>query len=71
MVALIIAIIALIISIIAFIISKKNKKDVQVKTETKVIYAPVEHPFYYDGKCYSLDGDLKVSGSISCLEIAK
>lgn len=71
MVALIISIVALAISIIAFAIASKNKKEVTVQKETKVICAPVEHPFVYDGKCYSLDGDLKVSGSVTCLKDEK
>lgn len=68
MAELIISIIALVISIIAFAIARKNKREVIEKKETKIIYAPTEHPFVYDGKCYTLEGDLKVNGCVSCLK---
>lgn len=74
-VALIISIVALIVGIVAIVVAarKKNIKEVVTTTKTEVVYSPVEHPFVYDkeNEVYSLNGDLNVSGEISCMNIKK
>ncbi len=64
-----IAIIALALAIATLVISLKRQRVVK-ETKTIIEHAPVNHPFTYDEKrkIYTLDGSLKVTGSVSCLE---
>jgi hypothetical protein len=44
------------------------------KETTKIVeHAPVDNPFYYNEKqkTYQLDGNLKVTGAVSCMEMKK
>ena len=70
MIAIILAAAALVIAAIALVFAVRNKKTVEVVKETKIVHAPVEHPFIYNDKekQYFLDGSLKCSGTLSCLE---
>lgn len=74
MIAIILSIIAIAAAAVAIVIALK-KQTVQVTKETtKVVeYAPAEHPFYYNEKekTYQLDGSLKVTGAVSCMEMKK
>lgn len=65
----IIAIIAMAVAIAALAISLKRQKVVKEKN-TVIEHAPMDHPFYYDEKrnTYCLDGNLNVTGSMSCLK---
>ena len=68
MTAIILAALALVVAVVALIISLKRQKV--VKETTKVVeQAPVDNPFHYDVQAgtYTLDGNLYVKGSISCL----
>ena len=78
MVAIILSIIAMVASSVAIVISLKNslkKQTVKVTKETTKIveHAPVDNPFYYNEKqkTYQLDGNLKVTGAVSCMEMKK
>lgn len=75
MIPLIISILALVCSVIALVFSykRKNKTEIITKTETEVIYPPLENPFIYDEKdnTYTLMGDLKVNGFVSSLNKEK
>ena len=64
---LIIAIAALAAAIIALV--RKPKQEVVKETTTYLEHPPVYNPFHYDGasSTYVLDGSLKVTGSLSCL----
>lgn len=70
---LIVSVIALSVSIVALIVAVKKQKAVETVTKEKVvevIHAPVENPFVYDEqvKSYTLDGNLFVTGFLSCLK---
>ena len=71
MVAIILSAIALVVGFIALAIALK-KQTMKVLKETKTIieHVPVDHPFIYDAQrgIYTLDGNLKVNGTLSCLE---
>lgn len=70
MVTVILATSALVVAVIALVISvKKSNVKVIKETNTVVEHAPTEHPFVYDeeNNSYRLDGNLFVSGGISCL----
>lgn len=82
MVAIVIALVALAAGVAALVIALKKQTVIKevtekqvVKTEevTTVVHAPVEHPFVYDeeNKVYWLNGSLKVSGGVSCLNNEK
>ena len=64
---LIIALAALAAAITALL--KKPKQEVVKETIKEKETAPADHPFYYsEATCtYVLDGSLKVTGSLSCL----
>jgi len=64
---LIIAIAALAAAITALL--KKPKQEVVKETIKDRGTAPADHPFYYSeaSSTYVLDGSLKVTGSLSCL----
>lgn len=64
-----IAIIALAVAIAALVISLKRQRVIK-ETKTVIEHAPTDHPFIYDAKrkTYTLDGSLKVTGSVSCSE---
>jgi len=69
---IVLGITALVVSIVALVIAirKKPAEKVVVKEETtKVVYAPVEHPFTYNEEenIYTLDGALFVRGDVTCL----
>lgn len=73
-ISLVIAIVALLVGCIALVIAVKKAsiKEVVTKEIVKQIeYGPVEHPFVYDKKksTYTLDGDLLVTGGVSCLKV--
>ena len=67
MITLIIALAALAAAIIALL--KKPKQEVVKETIKEKETAPADHPFYYSeaSSTYLLDGNLKVTGSLSCL----
>ena len=70
---LIVSISALLVSIAALIVAARKRKDVETVTREKVvevIHAPVDNPFVYDEqvKSYTLDGNLFVTGFLSCLK---
>ena len=78
MIAVIISVVALAVGIAALVIALKKQSIKEtvtekqvVKTEevTTVVHAPVEHPFVYDkeNETYWLNGNLKVYGSVTCL----
>jgi uncharacterized protein YpmB len=74
MVAIILSIIAMVASSVAIVISLKKQTVKVTKETTKVVeHAPAEHPFYYNEKekTYQLDGNLKVTGAVSCMEMKK
>ena len=56
------------ISIAALVVAISNKGK-EVVTETRIVRAPVEHPFSYDEekKVYYLDGELYAK-NVSCLK---
>lgn len=64
---LIIAIAALAAAITALV--RKPKQEVVKETIKERETAPADHPFYYSeaSSTYLLDGNLKVTGSLSCL----
>ena len=64
---LIIAIAALTAAITALV--RKPKQEVVKETIKEKETAPAEHPFYYSeaSSTYVLDGNLKVTGGLSCL----
>ena len=64
---LIIALAALAAAIIALV--RKPKQEVVKETIKEKETAPADHPFYYSeaSSTYVLDGNLKVTGSLSCL----
>lgn len=64
---LIIAIAALAAAITALV--RKPKQEVVKETIKEKETAPAEHPFYYSeaSRTYVLDGNLKVTGGLSCL----
>ena len=64
---LIIAIAALAAAITALV--RKPKQEMVKETITEKETAPAEHPFYYSetSSTYVLDGNLKVTGGLSCL----
>ena len=64
---LIIAIAALAAAITALL--KKPKQEVVKETIKEKETAPADHPFYYSetSSTYVLDGSLKVTGGLSCL----
>ncbi len=64
---LIIALAALAAAIIALV--RKPKQEVVKETTTYLEHPPVYNPFHYDGasSTYVLQGNLKVTGSLSCL----
>lgn len=64
---LIIAIAALAAAIIALV--RKPKQEVVKETIKEKETVPADHPFYYSeaSSTYVLDGNLKVTGSLSCL----
>ena len=64
---LIIALAALAAAIIALV--RKPKQEVVKETTKEKETAPAEDPFYYSeaSSTYLLDGSLKVTGSLSCL----
>lgn len=66
-ITLIIAIAALAAAIIALL--KKPKQEVVKETIKEKETAPADHPFYYSeaSSTYVLDGNLKVTGGLSCL----
>lgn len=70
-VALIISVVALVLAIMTYAKALKNKSVTikEVVKEVKVEHAPIEHPFTYDEKtdCYTLDGNIKVTG-FACLK---
>ena len=68
---LIIAIAALAAAITALL--KKPKQEVVKETIKEKETAPADHPFYYsEATCtYVLDGNLKVTGGLSCLNNKK
>jgi len=68
---LIIAIAALAVAIIALL--KKPKQEVVKETIKEKETAPADHPFYYSeaSSTYVLDGNLKVTGSLSCMNDKK
>lgn len=63
----IIAIAALAVAITALL--KKPKQEVVKETIKEKETAPADHPFYYSdaSSTYVLDGNLKVTGGLSCL----
>ena len=72
--AIVFSIIASVISIVAVVLAiKAGKSKTEVVKETRVVYAPIEHPLVYDekNKAYRLNGSLKVDGFVSCEEIEK
>ena len=74
MVAIILSIIAMAAAAVAIVISLKKQTVKVTKETTKIVeHAPVDNPFYYNGKekTYQLDGSLKVTGSVSCMEMKK
>lgn len=68
MVVIIIAVLALAVAVVAVVMAMK-KQTVKVTKETVIEHAPANSPFYYDAnkKIYTLDGNLKVNGALSCL----
>ena len=56
------------LSAVALAISLSRRKVIK-ETTTTMEHAPTEHPFCYNAhrKCYQLDGDLMVTGGLSCL----
>ena len=68
---LIIALAALAAAIIALL--KKPKQEVVKETIKEKETAPADHPFYYSeaSSTYLLDGNLKVTGGLSCLNNKK
>lgn len=64
---LIIALAALAAAIIALV--RKPKQEVVKEITTYLEHPPVYNPFHYDGasSTYVLQGSLKVTGSLSCL----
>lgn len=71
---LIVAVLALAASIFALITAAKKSETIKEVTkeivkEVKVEHAPVEHPFTYDSErsCYTLDGNIEVTG-FACLK---
>lgn len=74
MVAIILSIIAMVASSVAIVISLKKQTVKVTKETTKIVeHAPAYNPFYYNEKekTYQLDGSLKVTGSVSCMEVKK
>lgn len=74
MVAIILSIIAMVASSVAIVISLKKQTVKATKETTKIVeHAPVDNPFYYNEKqkTYQLDGNLKVTGAVSCMEMKK
>ena len=68
---LIIALAALAAAIIALV--RKPKQEVVKETIKEKETAPADHPFYYSeaSSTYLLDGNLKVTGSLSCMNDKK
>lgn len=68
---LIIALAALAAAIIALV--RKPKQEVVKETIKEKETAPADHPFYYSeaSSTYLLDGNLKVTGGLSCLNNKK
>lgn len=71
---LFIAIVALACALASLVIAirerqKKEVATVQQPAQTTTM-KPVEHPFTYDGekRCYTLDGNLEVTGSVTALK---
>ena len=64
---LIIALAALAAAITTLV--RKPKQEVVKETIKEKETAPADHPFYYSeaSSTYVLDGNLKVTGSLSCL----
>ena len=74
MVAIILSIIAMVASSVAIVISMKKQTVKVTKETTKIVeHPPVDNPFYYNEKqnTYQLDGNLKVTGAVSCMEMKK
>ena len=69
-IAFIISVVALACGCAALIIAMRESKKQTRETIVRVEKAPVEHPFTYDGekRCYTLDGNLEVTGSVSALK---
>lgn len=69
-IAFIISVVALACGCAALIIAMRESKKQTRETVVRVEKAPVEHPFTYDGvkRCYTLDGNLEVTGSVSALK---
>lgn len=72
---LVVAVLALAASIFALITAAKKSETIKEVTkeivkEVKVEHAPVEHPFTYDpdNTSYTLEGNLFVTGGVSCLK---
>lgn len=68
----IISVVALACGCAALIIAMRESKKQTRERETivRVEKAPVEHPFIYDDEkqCYTLDGSLEVTGSVTALK---
>ena len=74
MVAIILSIVAMAASSVAIVVSLKKQTVKVTKETTKIVeHAPVDNPFYYNEKqkTYQLDGNLKVTGAVSCMETKK
>lgn len=65
----IISVVALACGCAALIIAMRESKR-QTREIVRVEKAPVEHPFIYDDEkqCYTLDGSLEVTGSVTALK---
>ncbi len=65
----IISVVALACGCAALIIAMRESKK-QTREIVRVEKAPVEHPFIYDDEkqCYTLDGSLEVTGSVTALK---
>lgn len=66
----IISVVALACGCAALIIAMRESKKQTRETIVRVEKAPVEHPFIYDDEkqCYTLDGSLEVTGSVTVLK---
>lgn len=66
----IISVVALACGCASLIIAMRESKKQTRETVVRVEKAPVEHPFTYDDekRCYTLDGNLEVTGSVSALK---
>lgn len=66
----IISVVALACGCAALIIAMRESKKQTRETIVRVEKAPVDHPFIYDDEkqCYTLDGSLEVTGSVTALK---